>query len=680
MAVISSGLLVDGYRHRGLRHSGTVPPAPGTQPALAQNDPVLDLKGAAVGAASAPPGKVALTFDDGPDPTWTPRVLALLRRRHVPATFFLVGSRVLAHPELVRQELSQGDEIGSHTFVHADVASLPGWQRSLELSLTQAALASAAGVHTALFRPPFSSEPDAVTPAQLPVWRTIGRQGYLIVLADRDSEDWRRPGVAKILANATPAPGTGAIVMFHDAGGNRSQTLIAVNQLITDLQARGYRFTTVTGLVGLPPTAGDAKISSGLRLQGAMLATAARIGVIAVTLLTWLAWPIGLLMVLRCLVLVFFVRRHRRDPARRRDDPDFRPPVTIVVPAYNEAAGIEACVRSLAGSRYPTVEVIVVNDGSTDATAAIVEGLQLPNVTLISQANAGKSEALNTGIRHASHDIVVTVDGDTSFEPDTLRWLVQPFADPKVGAVSGNTKVGNRRRLLGRWQHIEYVMGFNLDRRLYDVLDCMPTVPGAIGAFRRQVLDEIGGISADTLAEDTDVTMATTRAGWRVVYEERAVAWTEAPASLSELWKQRYRWSYGTMQAMWKHRGAIRDGSPLGRRALPYLSLFQVLLPLLAPAIDLYAVFGLLFFSPGPIVAYWLAFNVLAVALAAYAFQIDHERLGPLWAVPLQQFVYRQLMYLVVIQSAVTAVLGSRLRWHKLERRGDFAAQAPAST
>jgi cellulose synthase/poly-beta-1,6-N-acetylglucosamine synthase-like glycosyltransferase len=350
-----------------------------------------------------------------------------------------------------------------------------------------------------------------------------------------------------------------------------------------------------------------------------------------------------------------------------------------VVPAYNEAAGIEVCVRSLAGSRYPTVEVIVVNDGSTDDTAALVAGLHLPNVTLISQANAGKCEALNAGIGHASHDIIVTVDGDTFFEPDTLRWLVQPFADPKVGAVSGNTKVGNRRRLLGRWQHIEYVMGFNLDRRLYDVLDCMPTVPGAIGAFRRRVLDDIGGVSSDTLAEDTDVTMATTRAGWRVVYEDRALAWTEAPASLSQLWKQRYRWSYGTMQAMWKHRGAIRDGSPLGRRALPYLLLFQVLLPLLAPVIDLYAVFGLVFFPPGPIIAYWVAFNVLAVAMAAYAFWLDHERMGPLWAVPLQQFAYRQLMYLVVIQSAVTAVLGSRLRWHKLLRTGDLATQASST-
>ena len=341
------------------------------------------------------------------------------------------------------------------------------------------------------------------------------------------------------------------------------------------------------------------------------------------------------------------------------------------MPAFNEEVGIAAAVRSLSESNYPDVEVVVVDDGSTDATAEAVNSLALPNVRLIRQANAGKAEALNTGIRLARNDVIVTVDGDTVFEPDTIRWLVQPFTDPIVGAVSGNTKVGNRGGMLGRWQHIEYVLGFNLDRRMYDLLGCMPTVPGAIGAFRRDVLDELGGVSSDTLAEDTDLTMAIIRAGWRVVYEQRAIAWTEAPASLSELWKQRYRWSYGTMQAMWKHRGSTRDGSPLGRRALPYLLFFQILLPLLAPVVDLFTVFGIFFLKPGPLIAYWVAFNAVTLALALFAFRLDQESARPLWALPLQQFVYRQLMYLVVIQSTVTAVLGTRLHWHKLERTGD---------
>jgi cellulose synthase/poly-beta-1,6-N-acetylglucosamine synthase-like glycosyltransferase len=271
------------------------------------------------------------------------------------------------------------------------------------------------------------------------------------------------------------------------------------------------------------------------------------------------------------------------------------------------------------------------------------------------------------------------VDGDTVFQRDTIRNLVQPLSDPRVGAVSGNTKVGNRRGLLGRWQHLEYVVGFNLDRRMYDLLRCMPTVPGAIGAFRRAALNAVGGVSTDTLAEDTDLTMAVSRAGWRIVYEERAIAWTEAPATLTALWRQRYRWCYGTLQSVWKHRGAVRqggDGRWLGLVGLPYLMAFQVLLPLLAPIIDIYALYGLLFLDARKVVVYWFAFLALQVVAAAYALHLDRESLRPLWTLPLQQFVYRQLMYLVVIQSVVSALGGVHLPWHKLERTGEVTVPA----
>ena len=246
-----------------------------------------------------------------------------------------------------------------------------------------------------------------------------------------------------------------------------------------------------------------------------------------------------------------------------------------------------------------------------------------------------------------------------------------------VGAVSGNTKVGNRRGLLGRWQHIEYVIGFNLDRRMFDVLQCMPTVPGAIGAFRRWALIDAGGVSGDTLAEDTDLTIALGRAGWRVVYAEDARAWTEAPATLQTLWRQRYRWCYGTMQAMWKHRRAvIQSGAAgkLGRRGLPYLLAFQVLLPLLAPAIDLATIYAIAF-AWSPLILYVsLGFLVMQLLAAIYAFRLDRERLGPLWSLPLQQFVYRQLMYLVVIQSVASALYGLRLRWQVIRRTGEMDA------
>jgi cellulose synthase/poly-beta-1,6-N-acetylglucosamine synthase-like glycosyltransferase len=352
--------------------------------------------------------------------------------------------------------------------------------------------------------------------------------------------------------------------------------------------------------------------------------------------------------------------------------------VTVLVPAYNEEAGIESTVRSLLASTHPYLEVVVIDDGSTDRTADLATWIDDPRVRVIRQPNSGKAAALNTGLAHASHDIVVMVDADTVFEPDALHRLVQPLAHPAVGAVSGNTKVGNRRGLLGRWQHLEYVFGFNLDRRMFEVLECMPTVPGAIGAFRRDALMGVGGVSEDTLAEDTDLTMALWRAGWRVVYEESAVAWTEVPTTLRQLWRQRYRWCYGTLQAMWKHRRAVVEVGAAGRfarRGLSYLAVFQVVLPLLAPVVDLYALYGALFADPVQATGVWLAFLGVQLVCSGYALRLDGEPVRALWSMPFQIVVYRQLMYLVVIQSLVALLLGSRLRWQRMQRSGTAAEQ-----
>ncbi len=410
--------------------------------------------------------------------------------------------------------------------------------------------------------------------------------------------------------------------------------------------------------------------SEGLR--GDLLIGALAVARWASILLFSLMIPIAVLALLRALAVSLFARYHARQ-RRRRLPQAFTPAVSVILPAYNEATGIEGAVRSLAGGDYPAHEVIVVDDGSTDDTSEIVEGLDLPGVRVIRQANSGKAAALNSGLTVASGDVIVTVDADTVFEDESLRRLVEPFQDSSVGATAGNTKVGNRRGVLGLWQHIDYVTGFNLDRRLYDVLRCMPTVPGAVGAFRREAIEAVGGFSTSTLAEDTDLTIAIGRTGWRVVYVEDARAWTETPATLAGLWRQRYRWSYGTMQAVWKHRSALwrREPGKVGRRGLPYLLMFQIALPFLAPLIDVFAVYGVLFLDPLPVLAYWLAFNLLQLALCAYAFRLDRESPRPLWALPLQQFVYRQLMYLVVLQSLISAVRGIRLRWQHVERTGE---------
>jgi cellulose synthase/poly-beta-1,6-N-acetylglucosamine synthase-like glycosyltransferase/peptidoglycan/xylan/chitin deacetylase (PgdA/CDA1 family) len=620
--------------------------------------------------------QIALTFDDGPDPVWTPRFAALLRRHRVPATFFLVGARVARHPDVVGDLHRDGFGLGNHTFTHVDLAGLPPWAARAQIDLTEAAIAGAAGVRAPLLRPPGTATPGSLGARQAAALAPAAGRGSLIALADLDGGDWRRRPAQEIMRAITPRGGRGGVVRLHDAGPDPAATLRALDRVIPRLRARGFRFVSLSRLTGAGRETIQPAATEFQRVRGRVLLAALWTSRTIVTALIALLMVGAALAVLRSVLLALVARHHVRGgagPSAR-----YQPPVSIVVPAYNEAVGIERAVRSLAGSDYADLEVIVVDDGSVDDTAEIVERLGLDRVRVLRQANAGKAAALNRGLSAARHDIVVMVDADTVFEPDTVGRIVAPFADPAVGAASGNTKVGNRRGLLGRWQHIEYVMGFNLDRRLYDVLRCMPTVPGAIGAFRRAALDDVGGVSNATLAEDTDLTIAVGRAGWRVVYVEDARAWTEAPSTLGDLWRQRYRWSYGTMQAVWKHRSAVwhHGEQAIGRRGLPYLVCFQIALPSIAPLIDLFAVYGLVFLDPLPVLGYWLAFNALQLGLGFYAFRLDRESPRVLWAMPLQQFVYRQLMYLVVLESLASALTGVRLRWHSLDRTGQIKVEA----
>jgi cellulose synthase/poly-beta-1,6-N-acetylglucosamine synthase-like glycosyltransferase/peptidoglycan/xylan/chitin deacetylase (PgdA/CDA1 family) len=682
MTVLFGALCLNGYVSHVGSEGGASPQAAGlgapAPRAVTDGGPVVrvDATGA-VTTRRMPARTVALTFDDGPDPKWTPQVLDVLRRHHAHATFFVVGSRADRYPDLVRRILAEGHEIGSHSFTHADLSAVPGWQRSLELGLTGNALAGVTGRQVTLVRPPFSARPAAASATDFAAMRDIGAAGYLTVLTDLDTRDWSRPGADEIVRAGTPARGSGAVVMMHDSGGDRSQTVAALDRLLGDLDRQGYRFTTVSQGLGLP---GEAPAPAATRLRGQALRIAQALGAglngtMAVLLVVALVLGVG-----RLPVQVWCARAHlRRDRRHRGEGLRYLGPVSVIVPAYNESANIANTVRSLLASDYPQLEVIVVDDGSTDGTAEIVRRLRLPGVRVIRQENAGKPAALNNGIAHARGDLLVLVDGDTVFEAEALGRLVQPFRDPSVGAVAGNTKVANRRGLLGRWQHLEYVTGFNLDRRMFDMFQCITTVPGAIGGFRREALADVGGVSSATLAEDTDLTMGILRSGWRVVYTEHAVAWTEAPSSLRQLWRQRYRWCFGTMQAMYKHRRTVFQGGSagrLGRRGLLYTLLFQVLLPLTAPAVDAYGLYGLLFLPLTTVAAVWCGFVLLQALTCAYALRMDGESLGPLWSLPLQQVVYRQLMYLVVVQSTVMAVLGGRLRWHRMVRTGEAAIGA----
>ncbi|OPF84752.1 bi-functional transferase/deacetylase [Streptomyces antioxidans] len=674
VSAVAAALVFEGWTTHEVASQPTRRPCTSPIPKAADTGkPIVRLDGDTAQTAGMPERTVALTFDGGPDPVWTPRLLDLLRSHRAHATFFLSGVQAARHPELVRRIRDAGHEIGSLTYTGSDLGSASAVRTRLELSLTRTALAGSAGITPRLLRLPLTTQADTMCGGEWTAARRAAEQGYLLVAADRP----------------TRKPERGVVRQY-------SQTDTAVSEVRKLFRNRKVeRYTTVSEGLGRTPvnasgdSPGGAPASTGAstaantpastvgQLQGKALLQVQSVGHVFVRAMTWVLGVAGALALLRLLLVVLFARAHvRRQHRYRPGSPwlrEINEPVTVLIPAYNEEAGIETTIRSLLASTHPELQLIVIDDGSTDRTADIAASVDDPRVEVVRRPNAGKAAALNTGLAHTRHDLVVMADADTVFEPDALRQLIQPLAHPAIGAVSGNTKVGNRRRLLGRWQHLEYVFGFNLDRRMYEVLECMPTVPGAIGAFRRDALMALGGVSQATLAEDTDLTMALWRAGWRVVYQESAIAWTEVPTSLRQLWRQRYRWCYGTLQAMWKHRRALREVGPGGRfarRALPYLFLFQVALPLLAPIVDVFALYGVAFADPVESIGVWVAFLVVQLFGAGYALRLDGERLRVLWAMPFQLFVYRQLMYLVIFQSVVSALFGTRLRWHRIHRSG----------
>jgi cellulose synthase/poly-beta-1,6-N-acetylglucosamine synthase-like glycosyltransferase len=457
----------------------------------------------------------------------------------------------------------------------------------------------------------------------------------------------------------------------------------------------------VAGLLGMAPDAGSPALTEADAPQrwlnaGALAVAGAAERTIVIAFL--IALVLGAIRVAGIFVLAAIERSERRF-ARRAADADFAPTVSLIIPAYNESAVIARTITSLRAQRYAALEILVVDDGSTDDTLAAAEGAARgdPRVRVVHQANGGKARALNTGIAEATGTIVVVVDADTLLEPDAIAHLVRPLSDARVGAVAGNAKVGNRVNLVTRWQSLEYVTSQNLDRRAFALLNCITVVPGAIGAWRRASVLEAGGFSHDTLAEDQDLTMTLLRRGQHIALADRAIAWTEAPETLGALLKQRFRWSFGTLQCAWKHRGAMRDRSTraLGLVGLPNVWLFQLLFPLLAPAADLALLLTVgryLVEAPAlgmhaawahaaPTLALYTLFLAIDVVTAVVGLSLERgESAWQAWLVPLQRIAYRQVLYLALLKAIRAALKGWAPSWGKLERTGRVADTGVATS
>jgi len=615
-------------------------------------------------------GTAALTFDDGPDPRWTPRILDILREYHARATFFVIGSQAAQHPDILRRMYAEGHEIANHTFTHAaDLEHFPDWRFGFELSMTQRVIEAATGHSATLFRYPYSDSLSDPGQDNLSLLK-VAQQGYQVVGSGADTRDWTRPGPALITSRALSAP-SGQTVLLHDGGGDRSQTVAALPGILAGLQAKGLQIVPVGDAIGESATTAMPPASQpNLVLDTVVLATLWTVNhgtsfwFAAVNLVVLLAFA-------RVLLLGGFAVVHWTLGDRRPASP-YRGPVSVVVPAHNEEKVIGRTLQALLSNDYPGLEIIVVDDGSDDRTASIASAFAQHGVRVIQRPHSGKAQALRVGFAAASHPIIVALDADTVFGRRTVRRLVEPFGDPRVGAVAGNPKVGNRTTLLTQFQVLEYVLTLNLERRVYSMLNCVPVVPGAVGAWRWAAVVRVGGFPADTLAEDTDLTIALGRAGYRVRYVPAAVAYTEAPETLRQLSRQRNRWAFGMLQSLWKHRAATLNprAGALGLLAIPGLWVAQIVFPIMAPTIDLGLVLSPLFAWGPQLLLEVVAYNVALLLLCLWALAIDGESVALVLLVPVQNLFYRQFMYVVALKAVLHALKGIRVGWTRVTRLG----------
>jgi cellulose synthase/poly-beta-1,6-N-acetylglucosamine synthase-like glycosyltransferase/spore germination protein YaaH/peptidoglycan/xylan/chitin deacetylase (PgdA/CDA1 family) len=642
------------------------------------------------------PGKIALTFDDGPDPAYTPRILDILHAKQAPATFFVIGLDASNSPALLRRIYNEGHEIGNHTYTHPHFSDTSRLQIKLELNLTERLFGSLLGIKPVLFRPPYGidHQPESADEvAQLPIPQSLG---YIIIGSRIDPHDWGGepgggvPSVQQIVARVREQAlaHKGNIVLLHDGGGNRSNTVAALPQIIDELRAAGFELVPVSMLLGqtraqvMPPldpnerlvARADSFVFDSFHLFRLVIVATFAAGI---ALVSARAIFVGLLAL---------VEKARPAPA---EHPDYRPRVSILVPAHDEEAVILDTVNSALASDYPEIEVVVVNDGSNDRTGALLdqEFGGDPRVRIHHQPNRGKPAALNQALALATGEIIVTIDADTVVQRDAVKKLVRHFADPRFGAVAGNVKVGNRTSWITRWQALEYITSQNMEKRAFDLLNCITVVPGALGAWRAEAIRAAGGFAPDTLAEDTDLTFSIRRRGWRISYDEDAEAFTEAPETPSALIRQRFRWTYGTLQAVWKHRdtlGRPRYGS-LGFIAIPNIFLFQLVLPLISPVIDLLFLGTLLLWGLAQLritrlpqlwtaqdversLIFFVIFMLIDFLTCVVAFALEkHEDWTLLLPLLLQRFYYRQMMYIVLFRAVIRAWQGSAVGWRGVE-------------
>jgi cellulose synthase/poly-beta-1,6-N-acetylglucosamine synthase-like glycosyltransferase len=384
---------------------------------------------------------------------------------------------------------------------------------------------------------------------------------------------------------------------------------------------------------------------------------------------------LGILLI-RYFTLLWFGYLQHQERGIRGDVSDVElPPVSVVVPAYNEATVIGRAIDSLLRLDYPLYEVIVVDDGSGDGTLAIAgakEGLhEGVEVRVFSKPNGGKATALNLGIHNARYPFILCMDADSIVEPQLLRTSVPHFRDPSVGAVAGNVKVENRHGLLTRLQALEYIEGLNMPRRAQGFIAAVNIVPGPVGVFRREALTDVGDYDTDTFAEDADLTLKLITEGWKIVYEDQAIAWTQAPERFIDLVQQRYRWTRGILQAVRKRKGLL--WRPVPDFPLWLSGTEMVFEAIIWPIMNVYAhlFFALvaLLFGRGELLLYWwILLTLLDLVAALVTVSMEEESLSLVPLAIVYRFFFILFLDVTKAFASVEEFFRFGMEWDKLRR------------
>lgn len=625
--------------------------------------------------------KVALTFDDGPNNEYTTEILDILKKYNVKADFFVVGKNAAMNADIIKRMYAEGHEIGNHTFSHPNILNLSDGELKKELNATQRVIQEDTGHSTLLFRFPLGMDIENLTSAEIEPILKVQDQGYTTVDDLIDPKDWKGISSEEICRGIENQLSNGNIILLHDAGGDRSETVEALPKIIESLRSKGYEFVTVSSLLGktrddIMPLADTSDGPLNVYNNVAITMSASFVKFSSAFFLITIC-----LAIFRLLFLVYYSKKQHKSRKKHEIDKGFTPFVSVVIAAYNEEKVICMTIDSILESNYRNFEIVLVNDGSNDDTSNLVKEKYRTNqmVKVVDKENGGKASSLNLGFRVSSGEIIIALDADTIIDPDAIPLLVSHFKDEKVAAVSGNVKVGNIHNMITKWQHIEYVVGFNLERRAFSMLNCVTVVPGALGAWRKDIVARYGYFKEDTLAEDTDMTLNILKngykdmsSGYKIKFEEKAYAYTESPADIRSLLKQRYRWSYGTLQCLWKHREMLFNGryGSLGNIAIPNMWLFQYVFQPLSPIADMFFIAGLLGNNALKVTLVYMVFLVFDYSTSIYAFRLENEKMNVLVHLFLQRIVYRLIMTYVVIKSILSAIRGVQVRWNKLERSG----------